>query len=207
MVGLIGALKGKRNADVPMTILLRHLFIALLPVLAAVLLMGSIYLSVTAPTVVDTTGLQEMGAMDTTDIAEPEAGGLQEPEGAEGLQAPPTESYQETPNQSGTIAVIPQQPAETPFADSAPAERRPAPLNYWISLRICPVGLVIFCAIFNFVQLEIFKMLSWIFFPAGAPYLSGSSDPSLWGSQHQPRQRRWDHSEGCFWQLPMGDLT
>ncbi|MFH1028891.1 MAG: TRAP transporter large permease subunit, partial [Pseudomonadota bacterium] len=65
MVGLIGAITGKRNPDVPMATLLRHLFIALLPLLAAALLMGSIYHFVTKPTVVDTTGLQEMGSVDT----------------------------------------------------------------------------------------------------------------------------------------------
>ncbi len=40
MVGLIGAIIGKRNADVPMPTLLSHLVIALLPLLAAALLMG-----------------------------------------------------------------------------------------------------------------------------------------------------------------------
>jgi TRAP-type mannitol/chloroaromatic compound transport system permease large subunit len=168
MVGLIGAIMGKRNTDVPIPTLLRNLFIALLPLLAAALLMGSIYLSMTAPTVVDTTGLQEMGAMDTTDIAEPEAGGLQEPEEAGGLQEPKAESDQETPITSGTIAEIPQKPAETaetPTAESAPAERLPAPMNYWIALGICLAGLAIFYAIFNFVQLEIFKMLLGSFFP------------------------------------------
>ena len=49
MKGLIGAIKGKRNADVPMRTLLNHLGIALLPALAAALLMGSIYVAVTAP--------------------------------------------------------------------------------------------------------------------------------------------------------------
>ena len=38
MVGLIGAIKGKRNADVPMKTLLNHLIIAILPAVAAALL-------------------------------------------------------------------------------------------------------------------------------------------------------------------------
>src|SRR3990172_2430061 len=45
MVGLIGAIKGKRNADVPMRTLINHLGIALLPALAVALLMGSLYLA------------------------------------------------------------------------------------------------------------------------------------------------------------------
>src|SRR3989339_1041479 len=49
VAGLTGALMGRRNADVPRPLLLRQLGIALLPALAAGLLMGSIYLGVTAP--------------------------------------------------------------------------------------------------------------------------------------------------------------
>jgi len=47
--GLIGAIKGKRNAAVPMRTLLNHVFIVLLTALAAAWMMGAIYLSVTAP--------------------------------------------------------------------------------------------------------------------------------------------------------------
>ena len=114
LVGLIGAIKGKRNADVPMPTLLRHLFIALLPLLAAALLMGSIYLFVTAPKVVDTTGLQEMGSVDTTDIVETEIGGLQEPEEEGGLQEPPAEGLQE-PEEAGGLQEPPAEGSqETP---------------------------------------------------------------------------------------------
>ncbi len=170
MVGLIGAIKGKRNADVPMRTLLNHLVIALLPALAAAALMGSIYLAVTAPTVVDTTGLQEMGAVATTDIVdETEAGGgLQEPEG--GLQEPPAEGAQEAPVAAEAVPESPQPPAETaapPQAAEAPApiERHPAPMGYWIALGICLAALAVFYAIFTFVRLEIFKMLLTSFFP------------------------------------------
>ena len=98
MTGLIGAIKGKRNADVPMRTLLGHLVIALLPLLAAALLMGPIYLMVTSPTVVDTTGLQEMGTVDTTGVVdESDVGSLQEPEAEGGLQEPPAEPGPEAP--------------------------------------------------------------------------------------------------------------
>ncbi len=170
MVGLIGAIKGKRNADVPLRSLLNHLVIALLPALAAAALMGSIYLAVTAPTVVDTTGLQEMGAVATTDIVdETEAGGgLQEPEG--GLQEPPAEGAQEAPVAAEAVPESLQPPAETaapPQAAEAPApiERHPAPMGYWIALGICLAALAVFYAIFTFVRLEIFKMLLTSFFP------------------------------------------
>ena len=170
MVGLIGAIKGKRNADVPMPTLLSHLGIALLPVLAAALLMGSIYHFVTAPTVVDTTGLQEMGAVATTDIVEPEVGGLQEPEAQGGLLEPPAEPGQEAPDTPEAAAESPKPPAKSAAppqdeAASAPVGRHPAPMGYWIALGICLTALAIFYVIFTFVRLEIFKMLLKSFFP------------------------------------------
>jgi len=175
IAGLISAIKGKRNADVPMRTLLGHLLIALLPLLVAALLMGPIYLAVTAPTVVDTTGLQEMGTVDTTDQALPDdPGGLAEPEGTGGLAAPPAEPGQETPVTAGAAAETPQPPTETatppsespaPIAAAAPAGRLPAPMGYWIALSICLAALAIFYAIFTFVRLEIFKMLLTSFFP------------------------------------------
>jgi len=189
LVGLIGAIKGKRNADVPMPTLLKHLFIALLPLLAAVLLMGSIYLFVTAPKVVDTTGLQEMGSVDTTDIVETQDGGLQQPEEEGGLQEPvESGELQEPPAESGELQEPPaetaQSASDTQIADksvkepaavesaapatvaaAAPAERLPAPMGYWIALAFCLTGLAVFYSIFSFVRLEIFKMLLGSFFP------------------------------------------
>jgi len=164
IVGLIGALKGKHNVDVPMATLLKHLVIALLPLLAAALIMVPTYLLVTAPVVVDTTGLQEMGggalieellSGDKAAVQETDAGGLAEPPAEEGgLQSPPTET---APTASA--------PEAAPAPAAAPGERLPAPMGYWITLGICLVGLAIFYAIFSFVRLEIFKMLLTSFFP------------------------------------------
>ncbi len=98
--------KGTHNA-VSMQTLLKHLLIAFLPLLASALIMGAIYLVVTAPKVVDTTGLQEMGSVATTDIAEPESGGLQEPPAESGLEESAAESdLQEPPAESA-----PEEPA------------------------------------------------------------------------------------------------
>ena len=173
MTGLIGAIKGKRNADVPMRTLLGHLVIALLPLLTAALIMVPVYFLVTAPKVVDTTGLQEMGTEDTTgqELAG-DTGGLAEPEGTEGLAEPPAEPGQEAPVAAGPAVETPQPPAETaapPSAAPAPvtavAERLPVPMGYWIALGICLAALAVFYAIFTFVRLEIFKMLLTSFFP------------------------------------------
>jgi TRAP-type mannitol/chloroaromatic compound transport system permease large subunit len=100
MKGLIGAIKGKRNADVPMRTLISHLGIALLPALAVGLLMGSIYLAVTAPDHVVPSELQEMGFAAT----EEQAGDLEEPEEADGLQEPPAETLPGAPAAAATTA-------------------------------------------------------------------------------------------------------
>ncbi len=168
MAGLIGAIKGKRNADVPMKILVNHLIIAILPALAAALLVLVIYLWTTAPTLLDTAGVQEMGmeATETTEVST-ETGGLQEPEAEGGLQEPPAESGQaaqvappkpEAPQPSAEV-----KPA-TPAAPGAPPRHAP-PLVFWITFGVIAVGMVIFYVIFDFVRLEVFKMLLGSFFP------------------------------------------
>jgi len=184
--GLIGAIKGKRNAAVPMRTLLNHLFIVLLPALAAALMMGAIYLSVTAPAVQLVEGLVEMGGAVSEQVTDtkPEAGGLQEPpaEGglqeppvAGGLQEPPAEGAKEAPAQNAVAAVAtaPVETAKPMVAQAAVIqERLPAPRGYWIALGICAVSLALFYAIFSFARLEIFKMLLGSFFPLALLILS-----------------------------------
>jgi TRAP-type mannitol/chloroaromatic compound transport system permease large subunit len=177
--GLIGAIKGKRNAAVPMKDLLNHLFIALLPALAVVLIMGGIYFKLTAPIPVEAT--QEVVAMggSSFDTTEEESGGsLAEPEAEDGLKPPPAEGEAAAP--LGAVAEAPAEPASAPVA-AAPAaaataaavaaepavepERREAPMTFWIALASCAVALTLFYAIFSFTRLEIFKMLLGSFFP------------------------------------------
>ena len=171
--GLIGALKGKRNAAVPLSELLKHLGIALLPALAVAAIMGTIYFKVTAPLPVEAVaGLVSMGgdladstgateeAPSVSGLAEPEAGGLQEPPGvaevAKADAAPSAEPLKAESPAAATAA------AEAP-ADKA--ERQPAPVSFWIGLASCAVALALFYAYFSFVRLEIFKMLLGSFFP------------------------------------------
>nr|WP_315234775.1 TRAP transporter large permease subunit [uncultured Limnohabitans sp.] len=172
--GLIGALKGKRNAAVPMRELLNHLGIALLPALAVALLMGAIYLKVTAPLPPEVVeGVVAMGG-ELADSAEiEEAGsvsGLSEPE-ADGLQTPPGSSEVANAAPGAAPATEPAK-AEAPAAVSAAAEspeavaeRQPAPTAFWIGLASCAVALALFYAYFSFARLEIFKMLLGSFFP------------------------------------------
>ncbi len=161
--GLIGAIKGKRNAAVPMDELLKQLGIALLPAISALVIMGAIFMAVTAPAPVEETqGVVAMSDGFDEAPAEEEAGGLAEPEG-DGLKAPP-----------GTDAPVAKVAAEAapaaaePVAAAEPAaaqERLPAPPAFWIGLASVAVALAIFYAYFSFTRLEIFKMLLGSFFP------------------------------------------
>ena len=177
--GLIGAIKGQRNASVPMRDLLNHLGLALLPALAVVLIMGAIFFKVTAPVPSEVVeGVVAMGGstMDSSADAGANTSGLQEPEEASGLQEPAAEGDLQPPPADGAApATVAQAPAEEakPSTANAPEaakpivaqERQPAPLSFWIALASCAVAMAIFYAYFSFARLEIFKMLLGSFFP------------------------------------------
>jgi TRAP-type mannitol/chloroaromatic compound transport system permease large subunit len=166
MLGLIGAIKGKRNADVPMRTLINHLVIALLPALAVALLMGSIYLAVTAPDYVVPSELQEMGFAAEDEEGNAETGDVEDAEEAGGLQAPPVETVPGAQTAAESPKALSEaKPATPPAAEAAPAERKPVPTAYWITLGLFTAGLAVLYAIFTFVRLEIFKMLLASFFP------------------------------------------
>ena len=172
--GLIGAIKGQRNAAVPMRTLLTHLLIVLLPAITVALIMGVVYMSVTAPIERAPEGVVEMGGgiLNSAEDEKPQAGGLQEPEAEAGLQEPPAEA-------ASAATATPVEPASAVLAAKAvvkpatpaeakplpPQERQPVPLAYWIALASCVVGLAIAYGFFNFARLEIFKMLLGSFFP------------------------------------------
>lgn len=171
--GLVGAIKGKRNAAVPLRDLLNHLGLALLPAVAVALIMGAIYLKVTtpiAPEVVE--GVVAMGgnSLDTalvTDGSLAEPDGLKEPTAEGDLQPPPADSAAVEQPVTKTSANEPQ-PATAIAELSNPQveqERQPAPVSFWVGLASCAVALIIFYAYFSFARLEIFKMLLGSFFP------------------------------------------
>ncbi len=167
ITGLIGAIKGPRNTDVPLRTLVNHLGIALLPALAAGLFMGAIYLSVTTPDYVVPEELQEMGfeagQQQSGNLEElgKEAGGLREPP-AEGETKGPVTTEKAVESPKATVQELPGKPTA---AEATAGERRPVPTAYWVTLGIVAAGLVIFYAIFTFVRLEVFKMLLSSFFP------------------------------------------
>jgi TRAP-type mannitol/chloroaromatic compound transport system permease large subunit len=162
VAGLLGALKGKRNADVPMKTLLSQLFIVLLPALVFAAAMGYTYRSVTAPDPAKTE-LIEMGFNQPdslnnygTGLAEPSADGLEEPSTIGAEPAPPLAGAEK---KDGSAA------SEAATKDAETENRKPVPQSYWIAFAIGLAALVAFYAIFSFARLEIFKMLLTSFFP------------------------------------------
>ncbi len=154
LLGIARAMKGKRNADVPMHTLLNNLFIALLPALAVAAFLGSLYLVATAPEEKVPESVQVMGLAATAGgETEADAGGLQEPEGSEQQEAQATEVDKA------------EQTAEGAQAAAAPAKRTAVPTWWWVTAAIFTGILVMVYAILTFVRLEIFKMLLGSFFP------------------------------------------
>ena len=183
VVGLVSALKGKRNTHVSTQEILKQLGIALLPLITVVLLSGLVYFKLTAPLVVEANeGVVAMGgAIESSESAETESNisGLQEPEAMGDLKTPPKEeapqalgggvseppvaidSTNKTQADGATVAVA----AESVAADAEVQERQDAPRAFWITMAIVGTALFIFYAYFSFVRLEIFKMLLGSFFP------------------------------------------
>ena len=165
--GIIAAMKGKRNADVTMSELMRNLVAALLPALVFAAAMGISYNAVTQPEPEEFTGLQAMGGFSSFDSGSSFGGGLAEPPGASGGLAEPPGSggLAEPPGAEPAPLAAPEAPAADDTPASAAPERTDAPMAFWITLLVGTVILLVFYAFFTFARLEIFKMLLGSFFP------------------------------------------
>ncbi|EON16584.1 C4-dicarboxylate ABC transporter [Cupriavidus necator] len=155
--GLMRALKGPRNADLPTAVFARQLGIVLLPAIAVVLVMGTIYSVVTAP------------AASVAVEAPLSMGGAEESSASlDDLQAPPVE---ESAAPAAPAAPAATTPAPTTAAQAGaqpapvPAAAVSAPRWFWITLAAVAAVLVYFYWRFSFARLEIFKMLLSSFFP------------------------------------------
>ena len=163
--GLIGALKGRRNADVSTRTLLQQLGIALLPALAFALAMGLSYRMATAPDAAKTEMVEMgIGAQDlSSEMHADDSFG--EPEGA--LAEPASEAapaaLAETHDTAAPAAMPPA--SVEPAVPAAPAEAKSAPKGFWIAFGIGLAAMVVFYAFFTFARLEIFKMLLGSLFP------------------------------------------
>ena len=180
--GLLGALKGKRNAATPTVEILKQLGIALLPLISVALLSGVIFFKITQPLPSEAVeGVVAMGGAIEDEPQEEESSnssGLQEPQAMGDLKSPPGAS--EAPQALGGAveapAVVASTSAASPAATSAeeaakPAEvadvveRQPAPTGFWIAMGVVAFAMFVFYAYFSFARLEIFKMLLGSFFP------------------------------------------
>jgi TRAP-type mannitol/chloroaromatic compound transport system permease large subunit len=176
--GLLGALKGKRNAATPTAEILKQLGIALLPLIAVSLLSGVIFFKITQPLPSEVAeGVVAMGGAieDTPQEAESSnLSGLQEPQAMGDLKSPPGAS--DAPQAlGGAVEAAPVAAAVAPTTASAeetkPAEvanegeREPAPTGFWIAMGVVAFAMFVFYAYFSFARLEIFKMLLGSFFP------------------------------------------
>ncbi|THC45363.1 TRAP transporter large permease subunit [Massilia sp. Mn16-1_5] len=169
LAGLAGALKGRRAAIVPARTLAANLFMALLPALAFVAVMGVSYRIVTAPAAAPTE-LVEMGAGPSFDSAPADdSGDLQEPPGEGGLAEPPVEGGLAEPPADGSAtpaaAVAPAVPEAAASIPAGEPLAQPATRTFWIALGVGAVALAIFYLFFSFARLEIFKMLLGSLFP------------------------------------------
>ncbi len=160
--GLLGALKGKRNADIPTRTLLSQLGLALLPAIAFAIAMGISYKLVTAP--VDApTELVEMGS------------GAQNLSGEEfssdnGFGEPPSDDVATEAAADSSLAEPPsaekiEKPAAITATEASVPTAKPAPSSFWIAFGIGLAALIVFYAFFTFARLEIFKMLLGSLFP------------------------------------------
>jgi TRAP-type mannitol/chloroaromatic compound transport system permease large subunit len=192
VAGLLAALKGRKNRDVPTSYVLRQLTIVFLPLLLFVFVSLWSYRAVTEPLAAEATyehltrmgeeggraqrsnagGLAEPPASGTG-LAEPPSGGLGEPPAAGGLAEPPQEggSLAEPPGATGGVAEPPaaaggvqEPPGAATAAAKAPVERD-ASRTWWTTFAVFSALFAIFYGMLTFARLEVFKMLLTSFFP------------------------------------------
>ena len=180
-LGLLSALKGKRNAAVPTAHILRQLGIVVMPGLLFLILALTSYRAVTTVHPDEIYDIQQIGATasepsgsDSGGLAEPPAdsGGLQEPPSGDGA------GLAEPPGASGGVAEPPgAAPAEAPAAQpvqsaqapangaSAGVTSQPAPTCWWVGFAIFRSLTALSYLFLSYARLEIFKMLLTSFFP------------------------------------------
>ena len=149
--GLVDALRVPEHRRTART----QLFVALLPALAFVAVMGVSYAIVTAPQA-PPTQLVEMGEADP--FASSVSDGLEEPPVEGGLEEPPVEGAE------APAAAAPAAASAIPASAVEPVAR-PASRVYWMVLAAGVLLLGAFYMFFNFARLEIFKMLLGSLFP------------------------------------------
>ncbi len=169
--GLLRALKGERNIAIPASVILKQLFITLIPAIMFACVIGLSY-KLSLPTTQQASTLTEMGSLNAPSTVQ-YAGSLQEPAGS-GLAEPPG-SLAEPPagvsEPPGTVAeppgaTSPQSEQNATTALTTPEADAPGVSStFWIVFAVGLALMIAFYAWFTFARLEIFKMLMASFFP------------------------------------------
>ena len=165
LAGLSRALGGRPGAD--KRTVWAQFFIALLPALAILGILFTVYLGATAPEVkTDVSGLVEAGgevAADVREEASTDEGGLQEPEEAREAAEADKEAAEAEKKEERKLAAAEE--AAKPAPAATLAERLPVPLWYWIVLGLGIASMLLVCWLLSWERLEVFKMLLASFFP------------------------------------------
>jgi TRAP-type mannitol/chloroaromatic compound transport system permease large subunit len=166
LTGLWHALTARGSAGVEKSTVLGQLFVTLVPGLFIVAVLGLTWQFATSPeTVADTTGLVQSGGL-VGDVKEESTGlfGQTAADQAEGgLQDPPDESVKEAASPAAAEAAKPEVVEKA--ATATKLERLPTPVWFWIVLGVGIAGLALLYWLWNWVRLEVFKMLLASFFP------------------------------------------
>ncbi len=177
LLRLLSALKGQRNADVPLSHVLKQLGLVLMPGLLFLLLATSTYRSVTT---VDVEPEYDIEPISFSSGGSSSSSGLAEPPMAGGLAEPPIEDDEEAPAEPLGLSEPPGAQEDEP-APAAPAlaepggdqegeavaaeTTRPAPTWWWVVFSILGAIVTLFYLFLSFARLEVFKMLLASFFP------------------------------------------
>jgi len=143
--GMLGTLfKGRRNADVPVSYLLRNLGMAAIPLIIFAVLTLGVHRAVTAPEpIYDIPAELLLGSSSSY------SSGLAEPPGSD----------------SGSSASVESAASGTSELGISYGERPDAPTGYWIFFGVCVAVLLLLYAALSWVRMEVFKMLLGSFFP------------------------------------------
>ncbi len=149
---LVGALKGTRNAAVPLSHILRQLSVVVLPGLIFLIIAVSSFRAVTTVDAVPVYDIQPIGSSSYESANEEDSGGLQAPPGAAPALAEPVMDSVASPESAA-------------LAEPDAASTRAAPTWWWVCFAILGALVSLFYLFLSFARLEIFKMLLSSFFP------------------------------------------
>jgi len=167
LMGLWRALTGGVGAGVAKHAVFGQFFVALLPALAMVAILGVTYRVATAPVIeASTAGLVEAGGLIAAPVEEQEPTGLigaTEIEAEKsGVQEPPAEGVKEVAPPAAAEAAKPEVVEKAAVVEP---ERLPVPTWFWVVCAIAIALVVVRYWRFNWQRFEIFKMLLNSFFP------------------------------------------